>query len=526
VTSPLFYVNSSPHIGHAYSAVLADALSRWEGARLVVGTDEHGQKISTAAKDRGKDTLAFCNEISESFRSTFDVLSVKYDYLIRTTEARHAETVRALWSRIRPAIELGNHEGWYCASDEAFVPAGSVDEATKTLKDGPRHTVEWVSEPNYRFRYDPLKLKDELERRCHILPGTSRKNEVLSMLQQNPAEQLISVSRPRSRVPWAIAVPDDPTQSIYVWVDALTGYITGSGSILNPDPTQPAFIENHFENVTHIVGKDILKFHCVHWPAFLMAAGIPIPERVIAHAHWTVNRTKMSKSLKNVVCPNDLLQNKCKGQVDVLRYFLLRDGRLEDDADFSESALIERCDGDLADNLGNLLSRACAESMWGPLNKFTTSVRPTEDQTRKRKDLVHKVDILYRQADFGRGLELLMRFLDEANADFSAREPWKDAKVLKKDVLTVDQRKQHEDKLGECLGNALDACRTAAILLSPVTPKMSKDILVRLQLHVSEIGDIVDYGMQDIRYRIPSLTGPVLVQKLAAPAFTVKKAGK
>lgn len=519
MTTPLFYVNSAPHIGHAYSSVLADALNRWNGSssRLLVGTDEHGQKIQAAAKSRGKDILPFCNEISQTFKESFDALGVQYDAFVRTTSANHEQTVRALWSRLTPHIELGKHEGWYCASDEAFVPATNVDEAAKTLK-GSKHTVEWVSEPNYRFKYNPQVLKRELQDRCAILPGSSRRNEVLGLLDSSGEEQFISVSRPRHRVPWAIEVPGDPTQSIYVWVDALAGYITASGSILNPDSKSPAFIEDKFDNVIHIVGKDILKFHCVHWPAFLMAAGIAVPSKVIAHAHWTVNGTKMSKSLGNVISPFVLLNTICKGQPDVLRYFLLRDGRLEDDADFSHEALIDRVDSELADNIGNLLSRVCAASMWQIIPEGQTA-RPSESHRKLSRKLFADVAETFSQADFGRGLESLIRFMNNANSEFQQREPWT---IISKAKKTGGMSTEAMEELKTCLGNAMDACRSAALVLAPVSPQLSDRILERLGLSATP-GSVRDAMALELGvFHRPNLQGPVLVNKLGITSMATK----
>ncbi|KAH9256097.1 methionine-tRNA ligase [Batrachochytrium salamandrivorans] len=505
ITTPLFYVNSKPHLGHAYSAVLTDAMARWESATLVTGTDEHGQKISSAALGANLPPQQFCDTVSSQFRETFDRLDVDYDYFIRTTEVKHRATVEAFWSRISKHITLGHYEGWYCASDEAFVADKLVDVANKQLKDFPHAKVEWVAEPNYKFNFNPRQVQQQLFAECQILPGTARKNEVAGYLADGNDFESISVSRPNSRVPWALTVPGDSSQSIYVWLEALCGYITASGCVLNPDPNQPAISSGDFSNVTHVIGKDILKFHTMHWPAFLLAAGLPLPKRVIAHAHWTVSRCKMSKSLGNVIDPNDLLIGLCKNQVDALRYFLLRDGRLETDADFSPELLMERVDNDLANNLGNLLNRACADSMWKNLTGMAYC-----PVTQAQYDLVNKVDVFYRQGDFAKGLELLMQHLNETNARFQNAAPW----VLAKSPTSSDR-----DKLKECLGSAMGACHVAAVLLRPVTPQLSSKIFTRLGLHPNSV---------DIKFPTEYAKpigggGPVLFTKLAEQITKVKR---
>eukprot|EP00057_Strongylocentrotus_purpuratus_P028590 XP_011683064.1 PREDICTED: methionine--tRNA ligase, mitochondrial [Strongylocentrotus purpuratus] len=301
-TTPIFYVNAKPHIGHLYSACLADAAHRWQrilkapDSIFATGTDEHGLKVQKAARTAGKEPLTFCNEVSHEFRRLFEMCNIGYTDFIRTTEERHHTAVHEFWTSLREKgfIYKGEYEGWYSVTDESFLTTSQIQEIDRgdgttikvSLESG--NVVEWTSETNYMFRLSAFR--DKLLRWLDDNPSAVQPAKFHSIVRHwlNEGIQDLSVSRQRDRLGWGIPVPDDPSQTIYVWMDALVNYLTVSGY---PDRT-------HLWPPTHIVGKDILKFHAIYWPAFLMAADISPPASVICHSHWTRDSFKVSVGMK------------------------------------------------------------------------------------------------------------------------------------------------------------------------------------------------------------------------------------
>jgi len=356
LTTPIFYVNGAPHIGHAYTMIASDVLARFKrldgyDVHFLTGTDEHGQKVEKAAADAGMEPQAFTDQISAVFQDIALQMGVTNDDFIRTTEQRHKVASQALWQRLLAAghIYLGGYEGWYAIRDEAFYDEGELTirpDGTKLAPTGA--PVEWVTEPSYFFRMSAFqdRLRAHIEENPEFIAPVARRNEVLGFLRQ-PLRDL-SISRTSFR--WGIPVPGDEAHVMYVWLDALTNYLTAVGY-----PDENADLWRFWPADLHIVGKDILRFHAVYWPTLLMAADLPLPKRIYAHGWWTIEGEKMSKSLGNVIDPRELAQAY---GLDALRYFVLREVPFGNDGDYSRRALVSRLNVELANDLGNLAQRS------------------------------------------------------------------------------------------------------------------------------------------------------------------------
>ncbi len=356
LTTPIYYVNGAPHIGHAYTSIAADVLARWQrldgrDVFFLTGTDEHGQKVEKAAQEAGIDPQGFSDQVSASFRAMADAMGVSYDDFIRTTEPRHKAACAELWRRLVSSgqIYLGHYEGWYAVRDEAFYGEDELVAGPDGSRLAPSGApVEWVREPSYFFRLSQWqdRLLAFYEANPDFISPTARRNEVLSFVRGGLND--LSVSRTTFR--WGVPVPGDPAHIMYVWLDALTNYLSAAGF---PDEAAPRW--RYWPADLHLVGKEIVRFHAVYWPAFLMAAGLAVPHRVYSHGWWTVEGEKMSKSVGNVVDPVALVD---EFGLDAVRFFLLREVPFGNDGDFSRRALIGRMNGELANDLGNLAQRS------------------------------------------------------------------------------------------------------------------------------------------------------------------------
>ncbi len=425
ITTPIYYVNGAPHIGHAYTSIAADVLARWmrlEGREVffLTGTDEHGQKVAQAAAAAGMDPQAFVDGLAAEFADMAAKMNISNDDFIRTTEPRHKDGCAALWKVLvdRGEIYLGHYEGWYALRDESFYAEDEIVTRPDGTKVSPFGSpVEWVREPNYLFRMSNWgdRLLAFYEANPDFLGPLSTRNEVISFVRGGMTD--LSVSR--ASLTWGVPVPGDPEQVMYVWVDALANYMTALGY---PDPAAERW--KFWPADIHFVGKDIARFHAVIWPALLMAAGLPVPKRVYANGWWTVEGEKMSKSVGNVVDPRDLVS---EFGLDVLRYFLLREMPFGNDGDFNRRALVTRMNSELANDLGNLAQRSLSL-----IAKNCSSILPergplSEDDTELLAQAAGLRDTmrpkLLRQS-YGEALDEAWRVIRAANGYIDRQAPW------------------------------------------------------------------------------------------------------
>jgi methionyl-tRNA synthetase len=482
ISTPIYYVNDVPHIGHAYTTLACDAMARFKRldgyeVMFLTGTDEHGQKVETAAENAGMDPLAFTTQVSQNFRDLLPVLNVSNDDFIRTTEPRHIKSVQEIWRRLiaEGHIYLGKYAGWYSVRDEAYF-------AESELVDGMASTgapVEWVEEPSYFF--DLSKWQEPLLKFYEENPGfiapNARRNEVMSFVSGGLRD--LSVSRTSFK--WGVPVPDDDAHIMYVWLDALTNYITATGF---PD-TEAESYKKFWPADIHMVGKDILRFHAVYWPAFLMAADLPLPGRVFAHGWWTNEGQKISKSLGNVIDPHELIESY---GLDQVRYFLLREVPFGNDGDFSRSAMIGRMNNDLANDFGNLSQRVLGFIAKNADAKVPTPADFSDADTAILKaadDLLAKTRASYEDQAFNRALEGIWEVVSGANRYIDDQAPWA-------------LRKTDTERMGTVLYTLLEVIRHLAILMQPVVPGSANTMLD--QLGVSPVAR--DFSCLNSDYRL------------------------
>ncbi len=463
VTTPIYYVNGSPHIGHVYTTVVADALARFhrqlgDEVFFMTGTDEHGLKVQRAAEERDMSPQALADENSQKFREVFDALGLTYDRFIRTTDEDHQRVASELFRRMKAKgdIYLSTYEGWYAAADEAFYAEDEVADGVAIETGAP---VEWVAEESYFFKLS--KYQDQLLEWYRANPDCirpeSRYNEVVSFVEEGLRDLSIS----RTTFDWGIPVPDDPKHVMYVWVDALTNYITGVKAFSDASEW-----ETFWPCDLHLLGKDILRFHTVYWPAFLMSAGLELPEQLFVHGWWLVEGEKMSKRAGNWLDPHELMKEY---SLDLLRYFMLREIPFGNDGNFATRRLIERNNNELADNFGNLVNRMTAMT-----RKFVDGKAPTvdgiADEDQPLVDTATQTWAEVRQAIDDRALhqalEAIMRLSTELNQYVQRNQPWKLAK-----------EDDQAERLAHVLYNTLEGIRWVALMLRPFLPDAADEVL-------------------------------------------------
>ncbi len=468
ITTPIYYVNGAPHIGHAYTSIAADVLARFKrldgyDVFFLTGTDEHGQKVEAAARAAGLDTQAYTDKISQDFRDMSDAMGVSYDDWIRTTEQRHKDSCAALWKKIEASgdIYLGHYEGWYAVRDEAFYDESELKTNDAGVKVAPSGApVEWVREPSYFFKLSAWqdRLLQFYEEHPEFIAPSSRKSEVLSFVKGG----LHDLSVSRTTFNWGIPVPDAPGHVMYVWLDALTNYITAAGF-----PNENADKWKFWPADVHFVGKDIIRFHAVYWPAFLMSAGIAPPTRISSHGWWVVDGEKMSKSLGNVVEPRALA--KTFG-LDQIRYFLLREKPFGADGSLNHQAIISRMNVELANDLGNLAQRSLsliAKNLGGVLPARGPATEDDIALLDAANALPDMVRARMEQQTFHEALEDIWKVIRAANSYIDRQAPWA-------------LRKTDPERMAVVLRVLVDTMRVVATLLQPFMPESIAKMLDQL----------------------------------------------
>ncbi|ODQ66697.1 hypothetical protein NADFUDRAFT_82440 [Nadsonia fulvescens var. elongata DSM 6958] len=488
--------------------VLSDIIKRWrmfndgKPGMLTTGTDEHGLKIEIAAENAGIDTKIFVDGLSDKFKILMQQANISAERFIRTTDSDHVTSCISMWEllKARGFIYKGKHSGWYCISDETFYPETQIEDIVDTST-GKRcmvsketgKSVEWTSEDNYYFAMSKVKeqLLAHLRKNPKCIIPKSRYDEIIKTVM-NSEDNDLSISRPKSRVKWGIPVPGDDTQTIYVWLDALVNYLTSTGF---PWKTEADFMKSAWPADVHLVGKDIIKFHCIYWPSFLLAAGLPLPKQVVVHSHWTMNGTKMSKSLGNVVDPTETIAHFGN---DSVRFFLANDGHLGFDSNYSDERVQERHNVELANKYSNLLVRVC-----GPAFNIERALARTPEDLQKAVELAfqdksHLLEtysnlktntnsLVCRMNDHmnefctAHTLDRVRELIADTNKFVQDAEPWK---FKKEDNLAI------QDAI---IYIASEVSRISSLALQPFMPDISSKALNRLNVSIEN--RTVDYAL-------------------------------
>ena len=459
VTTPIYYVNAKPHIGHAYTSIAADVIKRFfamlgTNCRLTTGTDEHGQKIFTSAKNTNTPTIKFVDSVSQHFKSLAAKFNIDYCDFIRTTEARHKKTLQFFWDKLlkNGHIYLGKYSGWYCQRDEAFYTESElIDKKSPTGA-----PVEWLEEESYFFRLSDFeqKLLDFYDKNPDFILPKTRQNEVVSFVSGGLQDLSIS----RKNLSWGIKVPQNHDHVIYVWLDALTNYLSSLGFSDAGSGLYQDFWKN--ADIVHVIGKDILRFHAVYWPAFLMAAELPLPKTILTHGWWTNRGEKISKSVGNVIDPIELLKDF---DVDCIRYFLMKEISFGSDGNFSTQALKTRVNADLANNIGNLIQRTLKMIV-----KNCDSKIPNFNSIDLLPSFAYnacdKFKKYMQNFEFHNALDVVLQISGKANEYIDQKKPWS--------LLKTNINEAHN-----VLYNITETIRCIGIMLLPFVPDSATKIL-------------------------------------------------
>ena len=492
ITTPIYYPSGKPHMGHAYSSIVADIFARFKRLEgfdvlFLTGTDEHGQKIQKEANKHKKDPTQFCDEISETFRSLTKILNLTNNDFIRTTEHRHYKSVNEIWNRLVKSgdIYLDKYSGWYSVSDEAYYDKDEIEEKDgKKISKSSGSLVEWVEEESYFFKLSAFqkRLLDHYgENKNFILPE-SRRNEVVSFVEKGLKDLSIS----RTSFSWGIPVPENNKHVIYVWLDALTNYL----SALNFPNIDDKKYKSFWPADVHIIGKDILRFHAVYWPAFLFAAKLPLPKRVFGHGWILSDEKKMSKSIGNILDPIEIIKNY---GVDQLRYYLIKEVSLGNDGSISMENLKNCINNDLANNYGNLCQRVFSFIKKNCNNRIPKNNNLNDNDIKLIKNIKNNIpkliDFINNQ-NLNEYIKTVVNFCFEANKYFNDSEPW----TLK----TKDP-----ERMNAILHTISEQIKNISILLNPIIPISTKKVLDTINLSDKDISidnikknEVFDYNLE------------------------------
>jgi methionyl-tRNA synthetase len=475
ITTPIYYPSAKPHMGHAYSSIAADFFARFKridgfNVHFLTGTDEHGLKIQRAAENKNLNPLDFCDQISQTFRNLSKILNLSNTDFIRTTEERHKKTVQYLWSELKKNddIYLSKYSGWYSISDEAYYNEDEIiDKDGKNFAEASGSLVEWVEEESYFFRLSKWqdKLLDYYDKNIDFISPKSRKNEVVSFVKSGLKDLSIS----RKAFSWGIKVPDNPDHVIYVWLDALTNYI----SALNYPDTNDMLFKKFWPASVHLIGKDILRFHTVYWPAFLMAAKIPLPKKVYGHGWILSGDEKMSKSKGNILDPIDIINTY---GLDPLRYYLIKEVSFGNDGNISQDKLEDCINSDLANNYGNLCQRVTAFAEKNCFSKIPEIKNFNNDDLAMLNKFTENLEKIRQEIDkqnINFYINFIVSALFEANKYFNDQEPWK--------------KKNDKDRLNTIVYTSLEMIRKISFMLYPIIPDSIDKALKIFNLNSKDI---------------------------------------
>ena len=474
ITTPIYYINFSPHIGHAYTSIACDILARYNkllgnDVYFLSGTDEHGQKVEQAANNQSLKPQDFADKMSVQFKDLISFLNCETNDFIRTTETRHKKAAQALWNKLldNNQIYLSNYEGWYSIRDEAFYSENELIKKDGKFIAPSGAEVEWIKEESYFFKLSEWqdRLIDFYNNNPKSILPESRFNEVLSFIKSGLKDLSIS----RTTFAWGVPVPNNPKHVMYVWIDALCNYLTSIGY---PDENSANF--KNYWPALHIVGKDILRFHSVYWPAFLMAAGLKPPSRVFAHGWWTNEGEKISKSLGNVIDPYEIVS---KYGLDQIRFFLFREVPFGNDGDFSKEAIAQRLNADLSNNYGNLVQRICSFVKKNCDSKIFNNFDNNEDDNILLKSSIKRLNNYKKymsNQEIDKALKEVFLLLNEANIYVDKQAPW-------------NLKKTNIERMKTVLSVSIEIIRRATILLYPIMPESCSNILSLLNINNKDI---------------------------------------
>ena len=475
ITTPIYYPSAKPHMGHAYSSIIADFFARFKrmdgfNVHFLTGTDEHGLKIQRAAEKKGVKTLEFCDELSKTFKDLSKTLNLTNNDFIRTTEDRHKKSVQFLWNELKKNgnIYLSKYSGWYSVSDEAFYNDDEIEELdNKKVAISSKSLVEWVDEESYFFKlskWEKPLLKFYKDNPDFISPK-SRKNEVISFVKNGLKD--LSVSR--KSFSWGIKVPHDDNHVIYVWLDALTNYM----SALNYPQVDDELFKKFWPASIHLIGKDILRFHAIYWPAFLLAAKITPPKKVFGHGWILSNEEKMSKSKGNILDPIEIIDQY---GLDPLRYYLIKEVSFGNDGNISQDKLEDCINSDLANNFGNLCQRVISFTIKNCSGKIPEKINFEKDDLdilNKYKENLSKIRLEIDNQNINFYIDYIIDSLFEANKYFNDQEPWK--------------KKDNPLRLNTIVYSTLEIVRKVSFLLYPIIPQSSLKALKIFNLTEKDI---------------------------------------